>query len=299
MSSNLLVFGEMLWDCLPEGDVPGGASMNVALHLHIMGFHSRLISAVGKDEAGEHLLAHFASFGADASLIQVNDQDTSRVLVNKQDVQNVTYSILSPVAWDFVELNDPLLDAVRQADALIFGTLGVRHAHSLQTLLQLLPLVDVRIFDANLRPPHYDFEVIKTLLGFTEILKLNEDELLAFGEYFEVDATPEVLCPFLCSQFPILLVCVTLGGQGAMVYSQGNFYRHYGYAVDVVDTIGAGDAFLSGFVKCYLERKTLEETLDFAARVGAYVAAQKGGSPHYQLDELSTLSNRINPPPLN
>lgn len=292
MSNKVLVFGEMLWDCLPQGDVPGGASMNVALHLHIMGFESRLISAVGNDTLGKKLLKHYKSFGASDELIQINDHETSRVLVDNSDIENVKYNIISPVAWDFIENSESLTESVKACDAFVFGTLGVRNHQSLQTLLELLPYAELRIFDANLRPPYYDFEVIETLLGYTEILKINEDELVAFGDYFNIEAKAESLCEFLDKHFPIETICITLGSKGALIYQAGKFYSHPGYSVKVVDTIGAGDAFLSGFVKSYLENNSPEQTLDFACKVGAYVASQQGGSPQYKMADLEKLRKK-------
>lgn len=290
MSHKVLVFGEMLWDCLPEGDVPGGASMNVALHLHHLGFDSHLISAVGDDILGEKLLNHYRSFGAADDLIQINEYPTSRVIVDNKDIENVKYDILSPAAWDFVKNSDTLKDSVKSSDALVFGTLGVRHSKSLQTLFELLPHAKLRIFDANLRPPYYDFEVIEKLLGMTEVLKINEDELVAFEDYFDIKPNPESICQFMSRHFPVKTICITLGSKGAMVFHQGELFQDAGFRVKVKDTIGAGDAFLSGFVKSYLEKKPMPETLEFACKLGAFVASQQGGSPNYKLSDLEKIS---------
>ncbi|MFN5333005.1 MAG: PfkB family carbohydrate kinase, partial [Bacteroidota bacterium] len=62
MPKHVVLYGEMLWDCLPTGAVPGGAPMNVALHLHQVGRATQLISAVGKDPEGEALLDFLRSF---------------------------------------------------------------------------------------------------------------------------------------------------------------------------------------------------------------------------------------------
>lgn len=54
----------------------------------------------------------------------------------------------------------------------------------------------------------------------------------------------------------------------------------------VVDTVGAGDAFLSGFLVYYLDKKSLEESLTLANAVGALVASKSGGTPEYTLKEV-------------
>lgn len=282
MRDHVVIFGEMLWDCLPTGPVAGGAPMNVALNLHQLGLQSRLISAVGADQDGQNLLDFLKSFNLPLDLIQVKkDKETSKVLVDTADPENIKYTIVSPVAWDYIEWSESLDKAVEEADAFVFGTLGVRNQESLKTLLQLLHHPTLRIFDANLRPPFYDFEVIETLLGFADILKINEDELEIFADYFKTEPTIEGLCTYLDQHFPMEIICITRGAKGAVLYQKGKLIEHPGYKVKFQDSIGAGDAFLSGFVKTYLEEKAPEEILDFACKMGGYVATQKGGTPRY------------------
>lgn len=282
MRDHVVIFGEMLWDCLPTGPVAGGAPMNVALNLHQLGLQSRLISAVGADQDGQNLLDFLKSFDLPLDLVQTKkDKETSKVLVDTSDPENIKYTIVSPVAWDFIEWSEDLDKAVKEADAFVFGTLGVRNNESLKTLLQLLHHPTLRIFDANLRPPFYDFEVIETLLGFADILKINEDELEVFADYFKTEPTIEGLCTYLDQHFPMEIICITRGAKGAVLYKKGRLIEHPGYQVKFQDSIGAGDAFLSGFVKTYLEERAPEEILDFACKLGGFVATQKGGTPRY------------------
>ncbi len=287
MSHKVVIFGEMLWDCLPSGPVAGGAPMNVALNLHQLGLNSRLISAIGNDTDGQNLLEFLNSFEIPTDLIQTNfEYETSRVLVDNSDPENIKYTIVSPVAWDFIQWNEEMDQAVEDADAFVFGSLGVRNTESLKTLLHLLRHSVLRVFDANLRPPFYDFEVIETLLGYADVLKINEDELVIFADYFKTEPTVESLCAHLDQHFPMEIICVTRGSKGALIYQKGVITEHPGYKVKVEDSIGAGDAFLSGFVKTYLDDKSPEEILDFACKLGAFVATQKGGTPRYSAERF-------------
>lgn len=290
MTKKAIVFGEMLWDCLPSGRKPGGAPMNVALNLHQLGLDTQLISAVGQDPNGTELLSYYSSFGISDHLIQrTSDHATSKVLVNTKDPENITYDILPDVAWDHISPSPNTIEAVRNADVFVFGTLAVRSSGSLQTLLQLLPEAQLRVFDANLRPPYYDFEVIESLLGYTEILKINEDELLIFSDYFNTSSVPEECCQFLLHHFPIQLICLTLGANGAKIFQNDTVYSHPGYKIKVKDTIGAGDAFLSGFISTYLQKKSPEQILDFACKIGAFMATQEGGAPKYQVAQIMDI----------
>ncbi|MBN7816070.1 carbohydrate kinase family protein [Algoriphagus pacificus] len=290
MENKVVVFGEMLWDCLPSGPVAGGAPMNVALNLHQLGLNSILISAVGKDEDGEKLLEFLKGFQLPTNLIQQKEEhETSKVLVDDSDPENMKYTIVSPVAWDFITWNPTMDEAVSSADAFVFGTLGVRNTESLNTLIKLLHHQTLRIFDANLRPPFYDFEIIETLLGFADILKINEDELEIFADYFDLEPSVNAVCEYLDQHFPMDLICVTKGSKGALVYEKGHIIEHPGYKVKVEDSIGAGDAFLSGFIKMYLEDNPPEKTLDFASKLGAFVATKKGGTPKYTQAEVEQI----------
>lgn len=282
MSHKVVVFGEMLWDCLPSGPMPGGAPMNVALNLHQLGLDSRLISAVGDDSDGKNLTNFLKDFSLPLDFIQTNfEYETSRVLVDTIDPENIKYTIIAPVAWDFIQWNQLIDRAVSDSEAFVFGTLGIRNQVSLQTLLTLLRHPMLRVFDANLRPPFYDFKVIETLLSYTDVLKINAEELAIFADYFGVPPTPSSLSERLCSQFPIQIVCITMGSKGALIYQKGLITTHPGYPVQVEDSIGAGDAFLSGFIKTYLDDKKPADILDFACKLGSFVATQKGGTPRY------------------
>lgn len=290
MKDKVVVFGEMLWDCLPSGSVPGGAPMNVALNLHQLGLDSRLISAIGNDDDGEKLLEFLEEFQLPTDLIQrKNDHETSKVLVDNSDPENMKYTIVSPVAWDYITWNSKMDEAVENSDAFVFGTLGVRNAESLNTLIKLLHHQTIRIFDANLRPPFYDFEIIETLLGYADILKINEVELEIFADYFNLEPSISAVCEYLDHHFPMDLICVTKGSKGALIYEKGHVIEHPGYKIKVEDSIGAGDAFLSGFIKMYLEDNPPTKTLDFASKLGAFVATKKGGTPKYTLAEVDAI----------
>ncbi|MFC5623355.1 carbohydrate kinase family protein [Algoriphagus winogradskyi] len=287
MQHKVVIFGEMLWDCLPSGPVPGGAPMNVTLNLHQLGLNSRLISAIGNDEDGQKLIDFLQTFDLPVDLIQVNEEhETSKVLVNDDDPENIKYTIVSPVAWDFIQWNNTISQAVAESEAFVFGTLAVRNAGSLITLLKLLHHNTLRIFDANFRPPFYDFELVVVILGFTDILKINEDELVIFADYFDIDPSVESVCSHLDQHFPIDLICVTQGSKGALIYKGGKIISHEGYKVKVADSIGAGDAFLSGFIKTYLDKQPLDQVLDFACKLGAFVASKKGGTPRYEITDI-------------
>lgn len=300
MAKKVTCFGEILWDCFPDYEIPGGAPMNVALHLNQLGLDVKMISKVGNDDHGQKILEFVTDYGLDTSCIERDEQfPTGTVQVDNKDVENIKYTIVAPVAWDHISLSNAALKAVQYADAFIFGSLAVRNHESWETLYHLIHEQVLKIFDINLRAPFYDFEQIEIILGYTDILKINEDELVMVADYFDIDLPEKgthlekskLVCAFLTEHFPISMVCVTLGSKGALIYQEGKITSHPGYKVKVEDTVGSGDAFLSGFVKSYLEGKKPEEILDFACVMGAYVATQKGGTPRYKIEDVLNLKS--------
>jgi len=293
MSKKVICYGEMLWDCFPGHEIPGGAPMNVALHLNQLGLDVRMISRLGIDDYGTRYLDFVKSYHFPIDLVQKDpDHQTGTVTVHNEDPENIKYTIVSPAAWDFISLNDENINAVKEADAFIFGSLAVRNTVSWETLYQLLHLPTLKIFDINLRAPFFDFEKIELMFGFTDILKINEDELEIVSDYFGVPSDVESCCELLTTHFPIKMVCVTLGSKGAMIYQNGEVFRHPGYKVKVEDTVGSGDAFLAGFVKTYLQGKSPNEILDFACAMGAFVATKKGGTPRYEESEVWSVCGK-------
>lgn len=294
MAKKIICFGEMLWDVFPDAEIAGGAPLNVAIHLKQLGCDVELISKVGKDSLGEGLIAFCKSFDLSTRLIQTDDlRPTGKVIVDNSQIENIKYDIVFPAAWDYITIDGTNLKAVEAADLLIFGSLGIRNEVTWQSLQTLVKQPLIKVFDINLRAPYIDFQKIDTLLQYTNILKINEDEMEIltghYGVIFGPDHSAFDFCKYFADRFSLNTICITLGGKGAMIYQNGEIIHHEGYKVVVKDTVGAGDAFLGGFVKMYLEGKSPEEIIDFSCSLGAYVASQKGGTPRYDPTQLNGI----------
>src|SRR4051812_13334193 len=131
-------FGEMLWDVLPTGRQPGGAPLNVAVHLHNFGLDAQIISRIGHDDLGTELLAFVASKSISTRYVQRGETHlTGVVKANVSNSLEVTYQIVQPVAWDYIQYNAGLSELVQTAEAFVFGSLAARHAPSRETLYRL------------------------------------------------------------------------------------------------------------------------------------------------------------------
>lgn len=283
MKKTVVAIGEILWDVFPSFKKAGGSSTNVALHLHKQGINSKLISAVGQDEHGAALLNFLEKHQFPTTLVQIHETlPTSTVSVLLDDRQQATYQINQPVAWDEIALTPSALSAVSEADAFVYCSLTCRNVESKDTILTLLTKAKLKIFDINLRAPFYNMDTLTMLLLAADILKINDDELAILKhELHLIDTTEEQLLKQLAHRFNIQIICLTLGGKGAQVLYKDQLLVHKGYAVDVVDTVGAGDAFLATFVSSYLNGFPIATVLDRACKVGAFVAGKEGANPDY------------------
>ncbi|MEO7212983.1 carbohydrate kinase [Mucilaginibacter sp.] len=285
---SVVCFGEVLWDILPDRRVPGGAPMNVAYHLHKLGVKSLVVSSIGNDEAGGELVEFLHSIGLSTNHVQVSPrQRTSEVLASIGDHNEVSYEIVYPVAWDKIVWEEPFAKAVSQASAFVFGSLSCRDEVSRSTLLRMLGHARYRVFDVNLRSPHYSVEIITSLLKHTNMVKLNVNELLLIAGWYDEKCQTESECVNLFfSRFGIEEVLITKGSAGATYYTPDYRYDYPAYKISVADTIGSGDAFLAAFLAMKLKNEPLEVALEHAVAMGAFITSQAGACPVYSKPEF-------------
>lgn len=287
MNSSVLCFGEVLWDNLPSGPLPGGAPMNVALHLKRFGISSIIASSVGNDEKGTALVSFLRNAGMDTSYIQIHDSlPTSEVLVHLNEKNNATFEICEPVAWDEIQLTSELAGVIKNCQALVYGSLASRNLHTRETLVKLLDSKILRIMDVNLRPPFDKQEIVIPLLKKADIVKLNIDELVKICKWFNIKGEFETLINNLYNLLKIKTLIITKGEHGASIIHEGKLYSHQGYIVKVADTVGAGDAFLAGFLAAFFDKRKISEALDEACAIGAFVASKPGAVPNYTCADL-------------
>jgi len=286
----VVCFGEVLWDILPSGEVPGGAPMNVAYHLHKQHKNPAVITRIGNDEMGKALIDIFSTYGICTDFFQLdNEHGTGKVFAKPNEQHEVVYDIVKPVAWDFIKKEDALDTLVSHADYFVFGSLAARSPGSKNTLLQLLESAKTKVLDINLRPPHYDRKIVEELLAKADFLKLNLAELELITGWFSKYTTIKDRVNSIKEKFNVQNMVVTKGGDGADLYYNGYEYTHSGYKVKVVDTVGSGDAFLAGLIAKFSEKAIPEEALDFASRLGAFIATKKGACPDYRVEEIGKL----------
>ena len=292
MNKSVICFGEVLWDILPTGQQPGGAPFNVAVHLHQLGQPVHLISRVGDDELGRELLAFIEAKGLATAHVQRGKTHlTGIVKANVDDANEVVYQIVQPVAWDYIHYDDALARLVAAADVLVYGSLAARQVDSREALYRLLPHAPFRVFDVNLRPPHYTKEITKYLLSKANLVKMNHHELEELMRWFgrEPVADRAEAMQWLAARYHLQGVCVTCGADGALLWTGGQLYRAPGLPVAVRDTIGSGDAFLAALLTGWLAGDAPAAMLRFACAAGALVATHQGATPALTAADVAGL----------
>jgi len=291
MNKKVLCFGEVLWDTFGDEKIAGGAPMNVARHLVQQRVNAAFASRVGMDEPGFELIGALKKNGLYSDLVQQDENlPTCEVTVQLNDTGQATYIIPQPVSWDNIQPEDTLTGAAVNAQAIVFGSLACRTDATRKTLLNLLDETNaLRIFDVNLRPPHYTLATIETLAARATVVKMNEEEaalLIGGGSRGLKDMIGE----FRAKYHP-KTICVTRGENGAIIWHDHEFYEHPGFKVNVVDTVGAGDAFLATFIAGILTKQPMQQVLQKACAIGAFVTSKRGANPLYDEAEISAIMN--------
>ena len=130
--------------------------MNVAADLRNFGVNAQIISRVGDDELGVEMVQFLTSKGLPTDLVQIGRTHLTGVAkANISDANEVTYKIVQPVAWDYIQPDPQLTETVRQSDLFVYGSLAARSPMTRDTLLDLLQVARRKVFDVNLRAPHY------------------------------------------------------------------------------------------------------------------------------------------------
>ena len=269
--TDVMAFGEILWDVIDGVPHIGGAPFNFAAHVAKCGLTSSIISSVGEDDLGRRAKEQVAALGVDGAFVSVHPSLPTGTVNVTLDNGIPSYEIVKPVAWDEIRVDVTTLPPPR---ALYFGSLAQRSPVSSKTLARLLEAFSSSLvfFDVNLRQKFWSKELIADCLGRTDILKVNDEERDTLG--FSVER--------LFATYPRLKTVVeTLGADGCAVWSRDGEAFASPALPDgpVVDTVGAGDSFSAAFLAAVLNGKGLRAAAEEGNRRAGQVAARSGAIP--------------------
>ena len=218
----------------------------MAWHCQAFGLNPVFISRVGSDELGENIKSAMLDWGMDVTGLQVdNDHPTGKVEVTINDGEP-SYDIVPGSAWDFIDKEQ--LPKLEDNLLLYHGSLILRNNVSKDALMSLKAKINLPVFiDINLRDPWWELSTIRELMKSCDWLKLNENELAFI--FPELQGINEAIST-LRSENLLDMIIVTQGDKGAVVMTPGEGFLEVApeLNMNVVDTVGAGDAFSSIFL---------------------------------------------------
>ena len=276
-------FGEILFDVYPDGKKLGGAPFNFIYHIIKLTGKANFVSRVGNDQNGDEILQILKDREISSEFIQIDQNHKTGVAKTTLNEKKIPDFIIEEnVAYDFIELTDPLKKLISQStDCFYFGTLAQRSEQSRNTVQKLAADPNIKcICDLNIRQNYYTPETIEQSLSAADVLKLNEQELELVNKLIiksEVNKTETV--KKMMRIFNIELLCVTKGSSGAILYKDGqeNYYKIKNDKV--VDTVGAGDAYASMLCIGYLMNWSIEKINKLASEFANEIIKVKGALP--------------------
>lgn len=305
MPFTVAAFGEMLWDLLPSGRVLGGAPFNVAHRAAAIGDRGVVVSRLGDDDLGREALAAMRALGMDTACVQVDaDRPTGTVPVSLDAAGTPVFTIRPDVAYDRIEPAPAADAAIAAADCLCFGTLVQRSPVSAATLHRLLDRFrgPLSLLDLNLRRDCWTPATVRSSVARAGVLKLNDEEAATIAPLYGLEGTALREFPrAMLAATDLSHVVVTLGARGAYAVSRaGETVYEPAHAVDVVDTVGSGDAFAAGLAHALLAGWPLARALAYGNALGALVAGQRGATGAVapaDVDRLLASARRRAPDP--
>ena len=270
----------------------GGAPANVACALVKLGTSAGFMGAVGEDEPGNKLVKLLQDVGVDTTGVQRHPTaPTRQVYVTRDSGGDRTFAGFGK--YNTSEFADTYLQSAKlspalfaEADFLVLGTLELAYPESEQAVLRSLELAEQYnlkiILDVNWRPVFWQDEntaktKILALLKRFDFLKLTKEE----AQWLFDTTDPGAITYRLNSLEGVL---VTDGEHGCAYCLGENEGKMPAFSMSVVDTTGAGDGFLAGFIyqlqqvgiKNLKDAETAKRIVTYASAVGALTTIKPG-----------------------
>jgi fructokinase len=296
----IVVCGEALVDLVPDGTGryaahPGGSPANVAVGLGRLGVDVALLARLASDRFGARLRTHLSASNVRLDVAVHSAQPTTLAVVHLDPGGTAAYDFYvdgcADGGWDLREVPDPLpgTGALHVSGALALPVPGFGAV--VEALLVRERERRVVTFDPNVRPVIVRDETLvrerlRRWLGLADVVKASAEDVAWIAPGRPVEDVAEQWYALGPS-----LVVVTRGADGAYARGPAGPVDLPGVPVDVVDTVGAGDAFMSGLLAALdltrpalrgLGSPELTAALAYAQRVAALTCGRAGADPPWR-----------------
>ncbi|MFC1513430.1 carbohydrate kinase family protein [candidate division KSB1 bacterium] len=283
--------GELLWDIYQGEKFLGGATFNCVHHAQQLGYEGIIISRIGNDQSGIDLLNKMKQKGYNCDFVQIDKKnETGYVNIELDENAEPRFTCSEIAPYYFLEWDDRFEDLSNNLDVVIFGTFSQREKQAEEITERFLKINSkaLKVFDVNFREWNNNVKkVTLNCLRYTDVLKINENELIKLQELIPISSSePVSYLNGLISKYKLKLVCLTLGEWGSFL-SDGQYNVYCpGVKIQPVDSTGAGDAFITTLTIKLNEGCDLKDAGSFANLVSSYVVTQKGATPEYDIGKI-------------
>ena len=243
---------------------PGGAPANVAVGLAKLGIDAGFIGKVGADAFGDFLRETLAQnrVNTDSLIADATARTTLAFVATRSDgMKDITF-YRHPGADIRLSPDELDTDAIQSAALFHYGSVSLSHSPSREATLEAIKAAKtggaLLSYDANLRLMLWDDaddakRWIWEVMPYADVVKISEEE----WEFIMGDVSFATGAKRILEQQGASLVVVTLGEKGCY-YTNGSAEGAVdGFAAKVVDTLGAGDAFVSAMLSQLLQHENL------------------------------------------
>ncbi len=291
MRKQIVAFGEVVWDILPDRKVLGGTPSNMVFRSNSFGEQGHLLSRVGDDSLGIQALKRLKELNISVNNVQLDEEfPTGTVNITFDEKREPIFDVTPDVAFDHIEFSPEALKLARNADCLFFGLLPQRFGISKNTLRELIKESpgSCKFFDLKLFQHFFNAAVVEQLLQSSNIVRIKEKEIEFLTEKLRLEkGSLTKFCKQLVDKYEVDQVLITRGPNGvfALHKEQGEFYDP-GYLIELKDNIGSGMAFAAGFIHYFLNNKSLQDALSFGNAAGALNTTKVGATSHFTKNEV-------------
>jgi fructokinase len=314
MTAPVLVIGEALVDIVSTGNgsnssrngkngskaTPGGSPANVAVGLARLGLPTELVTRFGTDPYGDQLGAHLFGNGVQLSPGSVDPSFRTSTATATLDAAGVA-SYQFDITWE-----PPALSLRRGCPAVHTGSIATvlePGAAAIRTFLASLAEQPVTVtLDPNARPTitpdaESTWAAVRVLAASADLVKLSDEDC----EFLRPGISPDDIAAELLSVDRTKCVVITRGGEGAIGVSRAARVEVSAPAIKVIDTVGAGDSFMSALIAGLqargllgevrlkgLDEQTLRDVVDYAVKAAAITCTRHGADPPTAAEHTAT-----------
>ena len=252
----------------------GGKGANQAVAISKLGCPVSLIGKVGNDVFGDELLESLNSEQVDTSLVERHECPSGVAFIYVFEETSENQIIVIPGSNEKVQSNQ-ISDKELSASDVLISQLEVPPSEIEDLFIRAKNSGTYRIL--NTAPA---LKISKNLIQETDLLVMNESELENLTERTlekeNTDSIAQAINDLSLSTTQSIVV--TLGSNGAYVYSNQQGQSIDGYNVEAIDTTGSGDCFIGAFASHYLKSNDLLDSVDFANKAAALSVMKRGAS---------------------